>query len=245
MAEKIRVGIVGLDHWYAGLGAIRQLKGNPRTELVIVAHRDLGHARPVIEEAGAIATDDYDAVVERGDLHLVITACTTVENVRLCGKAARSGKHIISVKPYAMNLDEAKALTVAVKEGGVHFMSFECMGRLGGATNIYKQWIQEGKLGDPISAFALMRSSLPTQVWPEVHGRTWWLDPSKVFGGGWVDHAIYQVDNLRYILGSEVVRISGEISNIKHKDEPLEDFGVANVVFGNGCVATLEVTWSV
>lgn len=161
MAEKIRVGIVGLDHWYAGLGAIRQLKGNPRTELVIVAHRDLGHARPVIEEAGAIATDDYDAVVERDDLHLVITACTTVENVRLCSKAARSGKHIISVKPYAMNLDEAKALTVAVKEGGVHFMSFECMGRLGGATNIYKQWIQEGKLGDPISAFALMRSSLP------------------------------------------------------------------------------------
>lgn len=245
MPEKIRVGIVGLDHWYAGLGAIRQLKGNPRAELVVVAHRDLAHARPVIEEAGAIATDDYDAVVERGDLNLIITACTTAENVRLCSKAARSGKHIISVKPFAMNLEEAKALTVAVKEGGVYFMSFECMGRVSGSLNVYKQWIQEGKLGDPISVFALMRSTLPNQVWPDVYGRTWWLDPSKVFGGGWVDHAIYQIDNLRYLFGTEVVRISGEISNIKHKDEPLEDFGVANVVFGNGCVATLEVTWSV
>ena len=89
-----------------------------------------------------------------------------------------------------------------------------------------------------------MRGSQPTQLWPGVHGRTWWLDPTQIFGGGWVDHAIYQIDNLRYILGCEVIRISGEISNIKHVDEPLEDFGVANVVFGNGCVATIEVTWS-
>lgn len=245
MADKYRVGIVGLDHWYAGLGAMRQLKGHPRAELVVVAHRDLAHARPVIEEAGAEATDDYESVVARDDLDLIITASPTSENVALCSTAARSGKHVISGKPYAMNLDEAKALSVAVKEGGVYFMSFECMGRLGGANNIYKQWIQDGRLGEPISAYALMRSSLPTQIWPEVHGRTWWLDPSKVFGGGWVDHAIYQMDNLRYILGSEVVRISGEIANIKHKDEPLEDFGVANVVFGNGCVATIEVTWSI
>ena len=250
MTDTFRVGIVGLDHWYAGLGAMRQLKDHARAELVIVSHRDLEHARPAIEEAGAIATDDYDEVVERDDLDLVVTACQTVENVRLCSKAARSGKHIVSVKPYAMNLDEAKALAIAVKEGAVSkgsdlfFMSFECMGRLAGGNNVYKQWIEEGRLGDPISAYALMRGSLPTQVWPQVHGRTWWLDPRKMFGGGWVDHAIYQVDALRFLLGSEVVRVSGEISNIKHKTEPLEDFGVANMVFGNGCVATIEVTWS-
>ena len=244
MADKSRVGIVGLDHWYAGLGAIRQLKDHPRAELVMVSHRDLEHAGPTIEEAGAIATADYDEVVEREDVDLVITACTTAENARLCSKAARSGKHIISVKPYAMDLDEAKRVAIAVKDGGVFFMGFECMGRMAGGNNIYKQWIQEGRLGDPISAFALMRGTMPTQVWPEVHGRTWWLDPGKVFGGGWVDHAIYQVDALRFILDSEVVRISGEISNTKHRDEPLEDFGVANMMFGNGCVATVEVTWS-
>jgi predicted dehydrogenase len=244
MGDKVRVGIVGLDHWYAGLGAMRQLKDHDRTELVIVSHRDLGHAQASIEEAGAIATDDYDEVVERDDLDLVITACRTAENVELCSKAARSGKHIVSVKPYAMDLDEARALAVAVKEGGVFFMSFECSGRLASASNVYKQWIDEGRLGDPISVFALMRGTLPIQLWPEVYGRTWWLDPSQVFGGGWMDHAIYQIDSLRYILGSEVVRVSGEISNIKHKDEPLEDFGVANLVFGNGCVATIEVTWS-
>ena len=244
MTDKFRIGIVGLDHWYAGLGAIQQLKDNPRAELVIVSHRDLERARPIINEIGAIGTTDYDEVVEMEDLDLVITACTAAENAELCSKAARSGKHIISVKPYAMDLDEAKAVAISVKEGGVLFMSLECMGRLADDTNTYRQWVQDGRLGDPISAFALMRGTMPTQVWPEVHGRTWWLDPSKVLGGGWVDHAIYLVDTLRFILDSEVVRISGETSNIKHKEEPLEDFGVANMVFGNGCVATVEVTWS-
>jgi predicted dehydrogenase len=244
MAEKVRVGIAGLDHWYAGLAAMRLLEGHERAELVIASHRDLGHAGSVIEKAGAIATDDYDEVVERDDLDVIVTACRTAENVRLCSKAARSGKHILSVKPYAMDLDEAKALAVAVKEGGVYFMSNECMRRLDGANNVYKQWIEDGRLGAPISALSVMRGSIPIQVWPQVYGRTWWLDPREVFGGGWMDHAIYDIDVLRFILGSEVVRISGEISNIKHKEEPLEDFGVANMVFGNGCVATVEVTWS-
>jgi len=241
--EKVRVGIAGLDHWYAGLGAIRQLKDHPDAKLVLVSHRDLERARPAIEEAGATATSDYDEVVERDDLDLIITACTTAENARLCCKAARSGKHIISVKPFAMNMEEAKEVAVAVKEGGALFMGFECMVRVGEA-GVYRRWVREGRIGEPISAFVLMRGTLPTQVWPGVHGRTWWLDPGKVFGGGWVDHAIYQVDALRFIFGSEVVRISGEVGNLKHRDEPLEDFGVATMVFGNGCVATLEVTWT-
>ena len=149
--EKVRVGIAGLDHWYAGLGAIRQLKDHPDAELVLVSHRDLEHARPAIEEAGATATSDYDEVVERDDLDLIITACTTAENARLCCKAARSGKHIISVKPFAMNMEEAKEVAVAVKEGGALFMGFECMVRVGEA-GVYRRWVREGRIGEPISA---------------------------------------------------------------------------------------------
>ena len=80
---KFRVGIVGLDHWYAGLGAMQELQDHPRAELVIVAHRDLAHARETIEKAGAIATNDYEAVVMRNDLDVIITACPTSENAAL------------------------------------------------------------------------------------------------------------------------------------------------------------------
>jgi 1,5-anhydro-D-fructose reductase (1,5-anhydro-D-mannitol-forming) len=242
---KFRVGIVGLDHWYAGLGAIRELKDHPRAELVTVAHWDLDHARETIEQAGAVATDDYAAVAARDDLDIIITACPTADNAAHVCTAARAGKHVLSVKPHALNLEQANAISSATKAGKVFFMSFESLYRVTGATQLYKQWLDSGRLGAPISVFAMMRSSLPDQVWPNVRGRTWWLDPNKMFGGGWVDHAIYQIDHLRYLFGSEVVRVSGEVANLKHKGEPLEDFGVANVVFGNGAVATIEVTWTI
>jgi predicted dehydrogenase len=59
-----------------------------------------------------------------------------------------------------------------------------------------------------------------------------------------MDHAIYYVDVLRWLFDTEVERVSGEIANLKHFDEPLEDFGVATFVLKNGTVATMEVTWA-
>ena len=93
-----------------------------------------------------------------------------------------------------------------------------------------------------------MRSVLPEWLWfgdPYVMGRSWWLDPAQSPGGGWLDHSIYFIDMLRWLFDSEVVRVSGEMSSLKHPNEAMEDFGVANLVFDNGAVATVEVTWSV
>ena len=59
-------------------------------------------------------------------------------------------------------------------------------------------------------------------------------------GGGWLDHAIYYIDMLRWLFDSEVVRVSGEISNLKHPTEALEDFGVGNLVFDGSIRTQLE-----
>jgi predicted dehydrogenase len=83
--------------------------------------------------------------------------------------------------------------------------------------------------------------------WPgRRNDKTWWRDPSKVPGGGWLDHAIYQVDQLRWILNDEVVKVTGVAKTLAHPELPkeLEDFGVALLEFGGGAVATVEVTWT-
>ena len=94
------------------------MQDHPRAELVTVAHRDMDHARETIEAAGADPTHDYAAVASRDDLDVIVTTCPTAENVALCSLAARSGKHVLSVKPYALNLAEAARLVGAVKAGG-------------------------------------------------------------------------------------------------------------------------------
>lgn len=244
VADKIRAGIVGLDHWYAGLDALRIWNADPRVELVAVAHRNTQIAESVVRATGAVLTADYRAVVERDDIDLILTACTTAENADLCIRAARSGKNIVSIKPFAMNIDEARAIGTAVNEAGVLFLGHECRARVAPVPNPFREAINNGRIGRPINVIISTRYPLPTQVWPDIYGRTWWLDPSKVVGGGWMDHAIYWIDELRYVLGSEPIRISGEINNIQHRDELFEDYGVANIVFGNGCTVTLEVTWT-
>jgi len=253
MAQEKRVygvGIVGLDHWYAGIGAADDLKGSSRARVVAVAHRDEEKLREFAAQRGIpTATTDYAAIAPRDDVDIVVTACTTAENVDLCLDAVRRGKPVVSVKPFAMNLADADRLVGAVHKAGVPFMSFDALFRLAPQSRRYKQWLDEGRIGKPVSATVIQRASLrgASQDWPgRPNDHTWWRDPRRVPGGGWIDHSIYQVDLLRWLLDDEIVRVAGMARTLAHPELPkeLEDFGVGLFEFSKGTVATIEVTWT-
>jgi predicted dehydrogenase len=251
-SKQYGVAVAGFDHWYIGRAAVDAFQHNPRARIVAVAHRDA----PTIEQyaaerglAGVTVTTDYAAVVRRDDVDLVVTGCPTAENVELCLEAVRHGKAIISVKPFAMSLDAGDRLVQAVREAGTLFYPFEAHQRPGAQSALYRQWLSEGRIGKPISATAVQRGSLQgaSMDWPgRQNPNTWWRDPAKVPGGGWLDHSIYHVDFLRWLLGEEVVRVSGVAKTLAHPDlqAGLEDFGVALLEFAGGAVATVEVTWA-
>ncbi|HEV2121434.1 MAG TPA: Gfo/Idh/MocA family oxidoreductase [Chloroflexota bacterium] len=251
MANKqYGIGIVGLDHWYAGIGMADDCRNNPRARVVALAHRDEERLKAFASERDIpFATTDYAAIAARDEVDVVVTACPSAENVPLCLDVAKRGKPIISVKPFAMNLTEADRLVAAVREAGVLFYPFESLYRVAPSHRRYKQWVDEGRIGTPISITAIQRASLSgaSMDWPgRRNDRTWWRDPSKVPGGGWLDHAIYQVDFLRWLLNDEVARVSGVAKTLAHPELPkeLEDFGVALLEFRKGAVATIEVTWT-
>ena len=242
--DSLGVAIVGLDHWYLGLAAARLVSSRKDAHLAVIAHHDAARAEQVAREFGAARwTTDYDEAAGAGDVDVVTTACRVSENAALCVKAARAGKHIVSSKPMAMDLAEAESIATAVREAGVRFVSGEISMRLSPAGQRIAAWIAEGRIGTPVSALIVQRAPLPTQPWPGESGPTWWTDTRYVAAGGWLDHAIYQIDHLRSIFG-EPARVSGEIANLIYKDVPLEDFGVATYRFQSGAVATLEVTWT-
>ncbi len=246
MAKTYRVGIAGLDHWYAGLAAAEQAARNPKIDLVAIAHRDPKRLEETAKRFGAKrSTANYLEVAQSDDVDVVVTACYTSENPDLVEAAAKAGKHVVSVKPIAMTVADADRIVKAVQSAGVKFISNESHYRIGGAYTKIKGWFDSGKLGQPLSAYTALRSSVPRQVWPGDYGETWWLDPTKNPGGGWIDHSIYHVDALRWIFGAEVVRAGGEVANLKDKSlKPgMEDFGVANLVFDKGQIATVAVTW--
>lgn len=246
MSAEVRFGIAGMDHWYAGFAALRGIAANERAAVTAVAHRKTAYVDSIAGEFAIPAiTSDYAEITRRDDVDVVVAACRAAEAPELCQEAARHGKHIICVKPMALTLTDADATVAAVEQAGVGFYPLDAIEASGGAAQQYGQWLAEGRIGRPISATVIRRGGLPTQEWPGVHvARTWWLDATQAPGGGWLDHAIYDVHKLRRLLQAEVVRVTGGTANLVHKDIPLEDFGVATLTFDNGVVATLEVTWS-
>ncbi|MBU6335393.1 MAG: Gfo/Idh/MocA family oxidoreductase [Chloroflexi bacterium] len=247
MAKTIRVGIAGFDHFFASLGALQELQRAADVQVVIMAHHDLERLAPLAAETGAQITTDYHAVVA-ADIDLLITGCPTSQNPALLIAGAERGLALLSVKAFAMDLASADAVGAAVARAGVPFMCFDATWRFSPMYRAVRDALADGTLGQPLSSYCMMRATLPDFVWfgdPYVHGRSWWLDPAQSPGGGWLDHAIYYVDALRWTMGAEVVRVSGEIGHLRHRSEAHEDFGVATMVFDNGAIATIEVTWHV
>jgi len=247
VAQRYRIGIVGLDHWYVGLAAAEIAARDPNLELVAIAHRDPARlAEAAARFGGPDTTQDYRSVAVRDDVDIVVTACFTSENADLAVAAANSGKHIVSVKPIAMTLADADRIVAAVHASGVRFISNESPYRTFPAIRQIRDWLEAGRLGRAVSAYAAFRAPLPRQGWPGTDEDTWWLDPAKAPGGGWIDHAIYHIDVLRWLFGAEVRSISGVTANLVHRDlrPGMEDFGIANIVFDGGQVGVSEVSWT-
>src|SRR5262245_44940805 len=219
--SKRGVALIGLDHWYAALNLAAAAARSDQCRLVAVADDDEAHGQQVARDYGAdIATTDERTVLERGDVDIVIAMHSTERNMAVCCAAAAAGKHIISVKPMAMDLASADAIVEAVRSAGVIYLPFESTHRLMPRHQQIKRWIDEGRIGRPQRYSQTLHSSLP-QAWPGSRSSGWWIDPARVPGGGWIDHGIYAVDLVRWLFGATASKVLGVVANRRHPSLPL------------------------
>lgn len=244
MATPLRFGIVGLDHWYAAMPLAQQLAARADTELVAISDVDVSRAQQVARTCGMPRVDD-DAMSVIGDpsIDVVASFVSVDQNPKYCIAAAKNGKHIISIKPLALTLEEASDIAGAVREAGVVFLPSESRGRDSRVGKLLRSWIQTGRLGTIMSSSFMVSADIP-QAWPGSESQGWWAETDRAPGGGWIDHSIYDIDLLRWLLGQEVISIRGEIANLSQANIPFEDYGHAVMRFEGGSVTTIEDTWN-
>src|SRR6266496_4107786 len=178
--EKLGVAILGLDHWYSADHMAPAVIDSAITRLVAVSHDDVAKGRQLIRNAGdAFWTDDYRAALDRKDVDIVVLLYSTDRNVAICQEAAALGKHIVSVKPMALDLAGAGAIVGAVHAAGVQFFPLESQRRLSPDGRRLKQWIDEGRIGRPLRFTQMLHGSLP-MAWPGSPETGWWTDPDRV-----------------------------------------------------------------
>lgn len=240
--DSFGVAIVGLDHWYWAFDLAQEATQNANTRLVAIAHSDAGRAQEGASRFGVESTSDLRAALNRADVQIVVITASTDQAPDLIREAAALGKHILPVKPVARSLAEAGAVAEAVRGAGVQCFPLESGWRLSPARARARQWVQEGRIGTPVRFSQTLNVGLP-QPWPGSTERaSWWLDNTRVPGGGWLDHAIYAIDYARWLFGAEPRAVRGFAGNLRYPELSVEDYGAATFDFPN-CVAQIEDSW--
>ncbi|MEP6843824.1 MAG: Gfo/Idh/MocA family oxidoreductase [Pseudolysinimonas sp.] len=244
MTRALRFGIVGLDHWYSAIPLARSLASDERFELVSIAHSDVDRAQAVAADVGSPrVTNNVDELIDDVNIDVIASFVSVDQNPQVCIAAANAGKHIMSTKPLARTLAEADDVVSAVQNAGVVFIPGESRARESELSQLLAGWVQSGLLGTITSGSFTLSGSLP-ESWSGADDAGWWVDPAKTPGGGWVDHSIYQLDRMRWLLGEEVAGVSGRVGNHIHHDLEVEDYGHAIVTFSGGATFAMEDTWT-
>jgi predicted dehydrogenase len=242
---RCRIAILGLDHWYSALLFIPAFAAEPRIEIAGIAHDDLARAREVASRVGVsrVVVDPAELIAD-SSIDAVATFTSTDRNPGLCIAAAKAGKHVLAIKPMARTLEEATEVLKAVRAAGIAFMSTEAFGPGGrrGPVEAVRRLVSEGRLGEVSFARCSVSAGLP-RSWPDEPDPGWFVDPARCAGGGWIDHAVYQIDRLRWALGREVESVSGEVATARYENLAVEDWGSALVRFKGGLLAELRDDW--
>ncbi len=132
--------------------------------------------------------------------------------------ATRAGKHVVCEKPFAIDLEEARAMLAAAEAAGVeHRIGHEF--RWATERAITARAISDGLIGEP--RFVTLVQSMPLVADPEARVPSWWLDPEK--GGGWLGASgSHVIDQIRVWLG-EFESVSAALTKVSARPSDVED----------------------
>jgi predicted dehydrogenase len=262
--KKINIGLVGYQFMgKAHSNAYRQVsKFFPDLDvepvLKVLCGRNEEKVKDAAERFGFETYEtDYNKLCERDDVDLIDIVTPGNSHYEIAMAAAKAGKMIICEKPLANTLEQAEAMTKAVKEAGVpNAVCFNY--RRVPAIALAKQMIEEGKLGK-------------VYHFRGVYLQDWILDPNfplvwrlvgDIAGSGshgdlnahLIDDALYLVGPIvevcgmldtfiaeRPILAESDDRLGGKASD-KMGKVTVDDSSIFLARFANGAVGTFEAT---
>ncbi|CAN5252706.1 Gfo/Idh/MocA family oxidoreductase [soil metagenome] len=163
----------------------------------------------------------------------VVVASTNVEHRRYTEAAASAGVHVLSEKPLATTLGDARAMIDSCRAAGVQLGTAFPV-RSSAAVISLRELIGRGALGRILAVRGTNPGRYP--------GR-WFGDPALAGGGAVMDHTVHLADALRWLLAEEVLRVHSEVGSWLWGLE-VEDCGILTLDLVGGGFATIDCSWS-
>ena len=218
-----RVAVIGTGAM--GANHVRVYREMPDVELVAIVDKDQAKAESVSKPYLEPAYDKYLVMLEREQPQAVSIVVPTVMHYTVTRDCLEAGCHVLVEKPLAASLEHARELieTAAQLERVLMVGHIE---RYNPAITELKRQLTAGKLGRVF----------------QIHTRRLGPFPTRVHDVGVVmDLATHDLDIMRYLTGSEAVRVYAETRRELHPVH--EDLFAGMLRFEDGTLGTLEINW--
>jgi predicted dehydrogenase len=252
-ARRLRVGVVGLDHYHV-TGWVETIEGFP-DELEIVAlydpdpemartlaptHHDPS-LRPGLGEAyrGLPVETSLDDLIERHALDVALVTLSNADAPAAIERLAGAGIHMIIDKPAARTAPEARRAFDAVRAAGVRAV-VGLTRRYSPAAQAAHEIALEGRLGRLIAAEAIFATSSVQVRDP----RNPLFDAAKTGGGilSWL--GIHDVDTLLWLTNEPVVEVGAMSASLGAPGLAVEDVISIALRFAGGAVGTVHLAYA-
>jgi UDP-N-acetylglucosamine 3-dehydrogenase len=188
---------------------------DPRPEAVRLA--TLGRSLRGYAEVGTMLAEE--------ELDLVSVVAPTSMHHELTLAALQAGAHVLVEKPIAATRAEAEAM-MAAAAASRRMLTVGHIERFNPAIVELRRRLQAGELGRIFQVRATRLGPFPDRI----------RDVGVV-----VDLAPHDLDVMRFLLGSDPVRVYAETEQRIHTDH--EDLFVGVLKFANGAVGLLDINW--
>lgn len=223
-ARPLRAGVVGLGMMGRNHARVWD-ESIPGVELVAVADPDAAALRRVTHGRPTRGHADAAAMLAEERLDLVSVVAPTSLHLPIVLAALAAGVHVLVEKPIAATRHEAEQMIAAAGEAG-RILSVGHIERFNPAILELRRRLAAGELGRIFEVHATRLGPFPARI----------RDVGVV-----VDLAPHDLDVMRFLLGSDPVRLYAETEQRIHTDH--EDLFVGVMKFANGAVGLLDINW--
>jgi len=194
-------------------------------ELVAVADSDPDALREATATSAVHGYADAEALLRGESIDLVSVVVPTSLHLPTALAALRAGAHVLVEKPIAATRGEAEQMIEAARDAG-RMLTVGHIERFNPAIRELRRRLADGELGRIFEIRATRLGPFPARI----------RDVGVV-----VDLAPHDLDVMRYLLGSDPVRLYAETEQRIHTDH--EDLFVGVLKFANGAIGLLDINW--
>ena len=238
--KTLSVGILGLSHLHPR-SYMPIFRAVPDFSVVAVAEGNAALLEGFAKDFQVRAYADWREMIDREKLDLAVLFLPHAECPEAAVACAARSANLLVEKPMAACSAGVRRMMEAAGKAGV-LLSSPYVWRYHPVCRQMKRFIEEGALGRIVGCEGRCAAGHLRRY---IDGNAgWMLEKARSGGGPMYNLGVHWIDLYRWLLGDEVVEVSGK--NVKVNQEyDIEDNSFALLTFSRGTVVALDISYTV